>query len=499
MSLLFASTFTVLTLCSPQDPQTAIIQLPDAQEVTGSMLFDVDGDALPDLVLACRHSKTGQRSLRTHLRQKKGPAFSSTPSLPAYDVERDAIAFTFCDCQPAIGSELILLTAERFIAVVTGDDGARNYLELARHQLLWPAADQDQIVPLPDAPVDFDGDGRMDLLLPRPDGWSVCYQDRDGSQPSFARRSELQLPSWRNRISEAVGGRSSGGGNSIAMRFGGGKGNQDAGPLVRSATRSPQCQALDLDGNGKLDLAMIRNNGMHAAMQMTTGTLTAQVRALPLPENRLKVLDPAFNVQWPDVNGDRRADLLLVTSAQRDGDVEARIDLFLAADDGSWPDKYNARLRMQTLANAPQLVDADGDGKDDLVCITLRTSAMANLTNPLGGSFEAQLTIYGNSGKQFETPSLLSQPLPLATDKRLKKPFLLVRPGRRGRPGDVLLHMDGHLERRFLILKNKELQLAASDARTPVPDDARLIVADRIGDDILIVTEREVRHVRFRR
>jgi hypothetical protein len=63
----------------------------------------------------------------------------------------------------------------------------------------------------------------------------------------------------------------------------------------------------------------------------------------------------------------------------------------------------------------------------------------------------------------------------------------------------VLLHINGNIERRFLNAKNTQLQLASSDARTPVPPKSRLLVADEIGDDILIVTGNEVRHVRFRR
>ena len=499
MIAITATAVALACLGTPQEPKTAIMQLPPAYEITDAMLVDVDGDLLTDLVLACRNPTTGKRSLRTHLRQAKGPAFTSATSTPPYEVERDAVAFTFCDCQATKGSELILLTPERFVAAGPGKDGAPTLVELAQHALLWPSADPDEVVPLPLAPIDMDGDGRMDLLLPRPDGWSVCYQDQENGAATFTRRSYVNLPRWQNNLTRSGGG----GGiaadsNSFELRFGGGKDKAESGPLVRAATRTPKCQVLDLDGNGKLDLVMQRNGSMHAAMQQANGQFNLTVQPLPLPENRLKLIDPAFDVQWSDINGDGRADLLLTTSAQRDDDVEARVDLFLADATGAWPDKPSGRLRMQALANHPQLVDADGDGDHDLVCVTLRTSAMAKLSNP-GGAFEAQLSIYGNSGKQFDTPSMLSVPLPLDTNKNLQKPFLLVRPGRRGRAGDVLLLIDGHLERRFLNLKDQQLQLAAADARVKVPEDARILVVDEFGDDVLILTEAEVRHVRFRR
>lgn len=490
---------TLATLASAQDPKTATIQLPESVELTDAIVADIDGDALPDLVLACRHTATGTRSLRMHSRRKRGTAFASTPTRKPFDLFGDAIAFTFCDCTDAPGQELILLTAERIVLVTTASDGAPDYRGIGRHALVWPAADPNRIVPLRNAAVDFDGDGREDLLLPRPDGWSVWFQDRQEGGPTFERHSDTTMPRWQNSLGKAVRGRgATGGDNQLELRIGRRRDEEDA-PLVRIATRTPQCQAIDLDGDGKLDLVAQRNGRMHAAMQTAGGKLDTTSQALPLPKNRLKLLDPGFNVQWPDINGDGRRDLLLTTSAQRDGDVEARVDLFLAGPDGKWPDKPDSRLRMQAIARPPQVLDIDGDGKPEIACVTLRTSAMSAITNPTATSLDAQLTVYDFDGRKLVTPAMLTKPMPLATNSRLRKPFLMVRPGRRGRAGDVVMHKDGNVERRFLNGKNGSLRMAKSDAAAPTSEKSRIVVADELGDDILIVTGSEVRHVRFRR
>jgi len=493
-------TLTCAAQLLAQDPKSATIQLPPSIVVTDTMLADINGDDLQDLVLACRHKTTGQRSLRMHSRQKRGPAFSSKPSAPPYEVDSDAIAFTFCDCTSAPGSELILLNAEHIVLVTLNENDEHDHQSLGRHPLIWPAASTQRIVPLQQAAIDFNNDGRTDLLLPRPNGWSVWLQGQASDTPKFTHHTDTTLPRWQSNVGKAVSGRSvSDDGNNFQLRFGGGKPTNIAGLLVRTSTRTPQCHAIDLDGNGQLDLVAYRNGSMHAMMQDATGALKAKERALPLPENRLKAIDPAFNVQWPDFNGDGHADLLLTTSAQREGKVETRVDLFLADSGGAWADKPDSRLRMQTLAHPPQVVDADGDGKNELVCVTLRTSAMASITNPNASSFDAQVNIYDFDDSKFVTPSMLSRPMPLVTNSRLKKPFLIVRPGRRGRAGDVLLHIDGNIERRFLNAKGNQLKMASSDARSTVPAKGRILVADAIGDDILIVTASEVRHVRFRR
>ena len=66
-------------------------------------------------------------------------------------------------------------------------------------------------------------------------------------------------------------------------------------------------------------------------------------------------------------------------------------------------------------------------------------------------------------------------------------------------PGDVLVAGEARLERRLLGRRSGSLRLADADAQAQVPDGARVLVADELGDDVLILTEREVRHVRFRR
>jgi hypothetical protein len=494
--VLIATVFVV----SPQEPKTATIQLPEGHRVTDSLMVDVDGDSNKDLVLACLNTKTWQRSLRVYQRQTRGPAFNSTPSKPPIQVDRDVVAFTYCDCNPSPGKELLLLTPEQVVLVTPDEEGRPSYTRLMRHQLVWPAADNQRVVALKDSATDIDADGLSDLLLPRPDGWTVWFQDRTKDSTSFTRKAERSVPAWQNALEKAMGkGGATIGEDSWQLRFSTSSQFARTGPLVRIATRTPQCQQIDFDGNGMLDLLMYRNGFIYAALQSSKGKLSDQNLALPLPPNRLTVLDPAFNLQWTDINKNGMADLLLTTSAQRDDEIETRVDLFRTSKEGTWSAKPTVRLRMQTLATKPQIVDADGDGRDDLVCVTLRTGSMPTIPTAQSSSFECLFSIYRNDDDQFQTPALIARPLSLITNSQFSKPFLVVRPGRRGRAGDVVMHIGGHLERRFLNRKAGRLTLSKADARTPVPKKARILAADPIADEILIVTNNEVRHVRFRR
>jgi hypothetical protein len=129
---------------------------------------------------------------------------------------------------------------------------------------------------------------------------------------------------------------------------------------------------------------------------------------------------------------------------------------------------------------------------------------MRDFTGETASALDAQLSLFRNDGAGFGREALLVKALPLAAgERRLSPPFLVVRPARAGATADVLLHVDGHVERRPLTKSGDGLRLEDATARAAVPENARVVATDA-GDDsddveVLIVTEREVRHVRFAR
>ena len=82
---------------------------------------------------------------------------------------------------------------------------------------------------------------------------------------------------------------------------------------------------------------------------------------------------------------------------------------------------------------------------------------------------------------------------------RSRQPFLLVRPGKKGFPGDVLLRVDGAVERRLIGRRSGRLRLADADGSAPAASGTLVRSADPVGDELLLVSGDEVRLVRFRR
>lgn len=522
-----------LALAAPtfaQAPRVvATIQLPTTHTLTGVLAIDVDGDGIGDLVLACRDAATKRRELRLHRGRAAAdgsPAFANEPSLPPLPIERDVVAFTFVDATAAPGRELVLLTPERAVAVAWPTAGAADggptdagaadagprYTPLTEHRSVWPAADPDFVLPLADVRCDFDGDGHDDLLLPVPDG--ALLQ----SLHVPTRRHTLTLPPRRSPTAKSANGGASLQDGQLSLSLATGDGDDDdaaKGPLVRLRTRTPVARLQDLDGDGTQELVAVRNDQLFvgrlladrlagdrpgAADLVAAGSdaagFTVTTRALPVPEDRLTLFDPTFDVQLVDVDGDRRLDLVLTTSARRDDAIEVRIDLFRTAADGSWAKKPDARLRLQTLARPPQLVDADGDGRLDLVALSLRTESLRDPTRASPEALEAQLLVFRGDGTRFVQPAALGELLRLPVTAG-RASFAEVLPGTTAAPGALLLAVDDTLVRRPLRSDGDRLRLAPPTTTLPVPADAQLQF-DEASGDVLVRTGHELLVVRTR-
>ncbi len=468
------------------------MQLPRSHTLTGTLHLDIDGDGRGDLVLACRDNDNKRRELRIHQGRDAAngaPVFASEPSRPPLPIDRDVVAFTFVDCRPEPGRELVLLTAERAVVVDLRVEGGPSYTPLCEQRLVWPAADAQFVLPLADARCDFDGDGHDDLLLPVPDGAVLQLL----STP--ARRLAFQLPPRRRPAGSSKPGGASLQDGRLRLALTGDADAERDRPLVQLRSRTPAARLQDLEGDGSLELLAVRNDMLFIG-RLRDGALQVEARPLPLPGDRLALFDPAFDVQLVDVDGDRRLDLVLTTSARRDDEVEVRIDLFRTAADGSWPVQPDSRLRLQALAQPPQLVDADGDGRLDVVAVTVRTDALRDPTSTVPTALEAQLHVFRGDGARFVLPAALGERLRLPV-RSGRTALAQLLPGSADAPGALLLAVDDALVLRPLQRADERLRLAPATGRLPIPADARLTLADGSAD-VLVRTDTELLVVRPR-
>ena len=501
--VLLALVCSAMTMHAQAGPEVVALQLPKTIRLTDVLDVDVDGDGRLDLVLACFDEQTKKRELRTHLRSARAPLFAGEPSTTPYALERDVIAFTFADVHASPGRELVLFTAERAVAVLPAPSPgeAPRYEPLFGHRLLWAVPDADEVLALDDVVHDVDGDGLDDFLLPEGDGACLVLQRRKDGAVSFLPPVLWQLPAWRSPLEAGTAGgpiRARGGELRFDF-FDDAAEDIDRGPLVQLRARTPRMLLCDLVGDGVCDALALRNDrlwcwaiGPGAQMSATPASIT-----LPLPADRLTLLDPAFEVQFADLNRDGRADLLLTTSARRNDEVEVRIDLFLQRDAAeAWAAKPDCRLRVQTVATAAQLVDADGDGRLDLVAITVRTDLLRGLTGEGKTSLQAQLNVFRGNAAGFDVPAMLNQQLELPVRQgRQRSPFVRVMTGPAG--ATLLLRIEDRIALQPLQLDGTRLRLLPPVWQVPIPPTASPQLA-RNAREVLVLDKRELLHVSWR-
>jgi hypothetical protein len=477
--------------------EVVTVQLPEGSQATGYLCVDVDGDGLRDVAIASRDRDLKRRYLQVHAAQTASPRLRGEPVAPPYAAEADVIAFAFADVDAAAGRELVVCTAEKVVAALRTADGSFEYRPIADVRLLWSAADRSRLLPLRDACVDADGDGRDDLLLPEPDG-AVLLMSAGGAEG--ARRVELALPTWRNPITSGDGG-SQFLVNRLKLEFrspdaeGEGR-RRSGGMMLESAARAPVATLLDIDGDGKSELVAMRNGALWSAS--VRGAAAPPPIRVPMPTDRLKLFDPSADVQAGDFDGDGRLDLLVTSSASRNDEIEVRMDYYRGRDDGLFG-KADSRLRTQAHARPPQLVDVDGDGKLDLVAMTLRVDALRALTGGDDVTLEVQCNVFRGTGERFVQPAMLARVLRVPSKReRGGGAFLHVLPGDRdGRA--ALLHRDGD----ELCLETFEgdagsLRFGATKVTQKLPAECRLELLDEATGLVAVASAGQVLLVRMR-
>ena len=483
-------------------PEVDALQIEAPWKLSRIETVDVDGDGIDDLV--CVVADGSRRELRVHVRRTERPRFAPARAIA---LDPDVVAFAFAKTKNGAPRALVLFTPERAVEATDGSDGQRAYRELFAHEIVWPAAPERDCVPVQEWTLDLDGDGDDDFALPEPEGARVLLQQATEQGAQFAVAARWTLPPFRDPVALRSKGRSRGRGDgSMRLSFGGdddGEEKVDArsrGPLLAVRTRSSTIRFADLDGDGRLDGYALRNESLWQWRQTAPGVFDGapQKLALPLPEDRLPLFDPAFDVQLNDADRDGRADLLLATSASRDNEIETRIDFYLHQKDGDqFESERKSRMRVQTLAGSPQWVDVDGDGARDLAAVTLRTDLLGGMMGE-APSLEVQLNLFRFDATRFVTPALLTEKLQFpAKRKRGGGAFVRVVAGSGGTPGSVLVHDGDAIVLRPLQSSGRKLALQEPSWRTPVQESAVPLPPKDDAKELFVVSEREVQFVRW--
>lgn len=397
------------------------IQLQKQRTVQAATLADVDGDGLDDLVIATsRRAKRNERSIEVHLRRREGDVFVAAPDF-SFDVPEDVSAFAVGDVHEDPGSEIVLFAASGAFAWRPKGPEDQRFVKLVTGSFLWQLPDPKEVFVWQGGVRDLDGDGLADIVLPEPDGWRVAMQRRskdgiagfplvsaprvpgdsiaDATQPMGARK--LDAKAKRKEVK-------------IAITFGGDDDPNATHDLVDVTESCPAPQFIDWNADGRGDLVAQTTHELQVWLQKDDGTFPDAPDGryeLPVAADRERRLDVSYSALVADLDGDQRADCVLIAGDKRSDDVRTQVLIYLQGRSGA-PDPssplFGAQglptqlLRIGGFAGSPQLVDVDGDGRRDLVVGSVRLDGALDMAKAAGkGTLDAEIYVYRNRGKGF--------------------------------------------------------------------------------------------------
>ncbi len=373
----------LLSLLTAPDAGAESHYLDASLDLDGQLLswrfLDLNDDGRRELVLAVL-APSGERELRVHRLDAGGlerEASTVVPILP------DVLAWGAADVREEPGRELLLLTragAWSYSLTLPGYRG--NARRLVAEPLLYDMPDPRE---LPYWAYVLPAEGGDALLLPGRERLSVWGPPRsrdegpengdseDGvAQADYALQTALATEQ-EEASTEELGpdGRSRGAGVSVTidepspfLPAGNGAGSS----LLEDAHSTTAPALLDLNGDGRLDLLLARDERLSFYLGVDAGTPAAPTRVEALPEALLGTDEREVEFNLADINGDGLIDVVAVVADAEDGFENRlhRVLVYRGRADRLLSDEPDQVLRFEAGGLEVNVADVDGDGRMDL-------------------------------------------------------------------------------------------------------------------------------------
>lgn len=253
------------------------------------------------------------------------------------------------------------------------------------------------------ATADFNGDGKLDLVVPSGGYSAAIYVLLGNGDGSFGNPIEydsnlLSIYSASIAVADFNGdGKldlvlTNSDSNVVAVVLGNGDGTFRNPPVLYSGGLLPSAVVnLDVNGDGKPDLAVAGGYGVLSYFSLTT-LINRGDGSFPTPTS-YPVLQYPYSAVTGDFNGDGNVDIAISSDTQTGG-----VSVLLGKGDGTFQAHLDSPTGQAPAGQFPNVIaagDFNGDGTLDLVVVNI-------LQPPLGQGSQILSTLIGNGDGAFQ-------------------------------------------------------------------------------------------------
>jgi hypothetical protein len=494
----------------------SVIQLPQELKLEDQVYEDINQDGLKDLALATSHrDRRYVRSVRIHFQQNSKPRFKNEPD-HIVSLTSDVIAYACVDTDPHPGAEILLFTANACFGYRIQEESRDRIYKIAACDFLWQLPDPHHVFSWQGAVLDFNSDGRVDLLLPRADGFRVLLQGETGFMPT----SLLEVPRDKhvNRSNVRMDRDQSGGRLTVGFEGVGSFLGIDKRPQSLVSVHHDLSVPLFTDWNGdrRYDILTQTSSHMYLWQQGTQETFAHAPLEIPLPVDDRQdtgMIVIATKQYVLDLNRDSCCDFILFT---RDRHSKKRLFtqvlVFINPNDAQ---SQNALFgdqgipqQLLKIAGEPgkaQLADINGDGYPDLSFVTFRPDLLDQVKTLAAKAVKLQFLAFINHRGRFSPRPDLIQDVYVSVGEQENSNFdqgrFLVDFNKDGLLDVLVRDTKTHIGLRLLRKTKKGMQISKADMwDTTIPEKARLLYehTQTPSEPVLLITSPDqIIHVRF--